>query len=88
MAIFVGHFVAGALLPKLATVESTMHGAPANVQAALATVNAAYVGLVAAVDKATSLQQMEAAFLTLAQDPKLKPAFETLKAYGQSQCGS
>jgi len=72
---------------QLATVESTMTGAPANVQAALTTVNQTYTRMVSAVDNSTSLTQLSAAFVALDKNPSLKPAFATLTAYGESQCG-
>ena len=71
---------------QLATVESTMTGAPANVQSALTTVNETYTKMVSAVDNSTSLPQMSAAFVSLGKDPALKPALATIAAYGKSQC--
>jgi len=71
---------------QLATVESTMTGAPANVQSALTTVNETYTKMVSAVDNSTSLSQMSAAFVSLDKDPALKPALATIAAYGKSQC--
>jgi len=72
---------------QLATVESTMSGAPANVQSALTTVNQTYTRMVSAVDSSTSLTQLSAAFIALDKNPSLKPALATLTAYGESQCG-
>ena len=75
------------LAVQLAAVESTMTGAPPNVQAAMLTVNKTYARMLAAVDGAGSLAQMSAGFDTLGKDPQLKPALATLKTYGEGLCG-
>ena len=74
---------------EIARVEATMTSAPANVQAALTTINHYFSQLQSAISSATSMQQLEASMASLGKDAaSLKGAAETLKAYATSQCGS
>lgn len=76
------------LAGELSAVESSMSGAPSDVQAALTTINKAYAGLLSAVDNSTSLQGMETAFAAIGKDSQLESAASTLDAWGTKQCGS
>ena len=71
----------------LADLESSMISAPADVQAALQTVNQYFTKLQSALAGATSLQELGTAFGSVGSTPQLKAAGATLKAYGTAQCG-
>jgi hypothetical protein len=73
---------------KLAQVEGTMASAPANVQAALTTINGLYAQLSAAVDNSTNLAQLSAAMVPIGKNTQIQAATNTLAAYAVSQCGS
>jgi hypothetical protein len=84
-----GSFLSKAL-NGLAAVESTMTGAPANVQAALTVVNKAYLSMQTAVASSTSLTSLGLAMEGILgrNENQLKAASNTLTAYAVSQCGS
>jgi hypothetical protein len=73
---------------KLAQVEGTMTSAPANVQAALTTINGLYTQLSSAVDHSTSLAGLSAAMIPIGKNTQVKAAIDVLAAYAVSQCGS
>jgi hypothetical protein len=73
---------------KLAQVEGTMTSAPANVQAALTTINGLYTQLSSAVDHSTSLAGLSAAIVPIGKNTQIRAATNVLAAYALSQCGS
>ena len=77
-----------AAVQGLAKVESTMTSAPANVQAALTTVNKAYAQFQSAVANSTSEAQLAVSMGAVGNNLQMRQADQTLTAYGKSQCGS
>lgn len=72
----------------LAQVEASMSSAPANVQAALQTVNVFFSQLQSSVASASSLTELQTNISAAANTANLKQAGATLKAYTTSQCGT
>jgi hypothetical protein len=68
-------------------VEASMSSAPANVQAALATVNQFFSQLRSAVANASTLKQLETSLGAAGNPAQLQAAGKTLDAYTTSQCG-
>jgi hypothetical protein len=68
-------------------VEATMTSAPASVQSALTAVNTSYAQFLTAVQSSTSLQELETKMTAIGENAQLQQAIQTLKTYGDSQCG-
>ncbi len=66
--------------------QSYLSGAPANVRAAFGTVAKAYSGLKSQIELSTSLQQLEEAFTTVGENPKLAAAGKVLAGYFDTRC--
>lgn len=69
-------------------VEGAMSSAPANVQAAVATVNSFYGQFLTAVKTSTSVQQLGTKVASLGANPQLQKAYLTLKTYDTQRCGT
>jgi len=72
----------------LAAVEASMTDAPADVQAAVQTVNQYFAQLQSALASASSMQDLATSFTASANTAAMKAAGKTLKAYTTSQCGT
>ena len=72
----------------LAQVETSMTGAPANVQAALGVVNQFFTHLQSAIASSTSLKQLGLAFEDQANSAQLRAATKVLDDYTKAQCGA
>jgi hypothetical protein len=78
-----------ALGQDLAQIEASMTDAPADVQAAVQTVNQYFTQLQTALANASSLQDLETSFNASTTDTSaIKAAGKTLKAYVTAQCGT
>lgn len=77
-----------AVAQVMGEVESSMSSAPANVQAALVTVNGFFTQLQSAVDSAKSMQELQTSITGIGNTKQMAAASKTLAAYTTSQCGS
>jgi len=77
----------GATMQAIAQVEALMSDAPANVKAALNTVNQYISQFQSAIASSTSLQQLGTSMAALGNTSQLKGAGKVLSAYTKAQCG-
>jgi hypothetical protein len=76
-----------AVAQAMSEVEASMSSAPADVQAALQTVNQYFSQLQSEIANASSLKQLETSLAAQGNSAQLKAAGATLSAYSKSQCG-
>ena len=77
-----------AVAQSVGQVEASMGDAPANVQAALQTLNQFFAGLQSAVSSSSTLTELSTKMNAAVSTAKLKQAGAVLKAYTTSQCGT
>jgi prophage DNA circulation protein len=77
-----------ALAQDLAQVEASMTDAPADVQAAVQTVNQFFTQLQSSLANASSLTDLQTSFTANLDTAALKSAGKVLSAYTTSQCGT
>jgi hypothetical protein len=73
---------------ELAKVTGSATSAPANVQAAFATVTRFYANLEVIVAHATSVAQIQSSIASLTRTPAITGARTTISAYVTQQCGT
>lgn len=76
-----------AVAQSLAEVEASMSSAPADVQAALQTINDYFSQLQSALASASTLTELETSLSAQTNTAEINAAGATLKAYSTSQCG-
>lgn len=77
-----------AVAQVMGQVEASMSSAPANVQAALVTVNGFFTQLQSAVDSAKSMQELQTSITSIGNTKQMAAASKTLAAYTTAQCGT
>ena len=77
-----------AVAQVMGQVEASMSSAPANVQAALVTVNGFFTQLQSAVDGAKSMQELQTSITSIGNTKQMAAAGKVLAAYTTSQCGT